>query len=368
VEFVTKTTEEPCVSYLQNVFPLNGIPTLHQSMITDHGLYGDFTGFTYGFKAHATYPHPQATKFASYGWTPTLFEEGTYKGRVGHWRRAEFATDQLTLFYGDVDNNAEDHPYVTLDDIERTMQAIGCSYLLYTSFSHSPEKHKVRIVTPVSRAMTYGEAFKVHLFFNELLNRQLDASIYDPSDYLYGPGPNAETRVKRDGLSLDVDQILALVDQLNPEALAPLEAYEKKAKEPARALTEEEVKVAVSQMRDTTIRGEISINNPQVFNPEWIGELQSCANGGSHRQTLFSVLTKAFVKSEYTLSASELRSLQVDMDGVMGLYCYRKYGKSALESDIRSVIHFRGSRPSSWKPPEEFKREKSRARWLQRRR
>lgn len=363
VEFVGKTTAEPCVSYLRSIFPLNGVKTLHQSKVTDCGLYDSFVGFVIGFRNLGVYPTTQETKFESYGWTPTLFEEGEYKGKLGTWRRAEFATGELSLFYGDVDNNNEAFPAVSIDRIESLMKGLGVSYVLYTSFSHTPEKHKVRIVTPISRYVSYRESFKLHLFFNELLERQLDASIYDPSDYLYGPGPLAEIRVDTEGLSLDVDAVLAWVDGLDDIALAPLHQYDKKAKEPARQLTPEEVKVAVATMRDTSIRGDISLANPKVFNPEWMSELIGCANGGSHRQTLFSVLTKVYVKSEYTLTGSELRSIQLDMDAVMHLYCSRKYGKSALESDLKSVIHFRGTRPSTWKSPEEFKREKSRERW-----
>lgn len=368
LEFIGKTQEEPCVSYLRNIFNIHGKKTLHQSMITDHGLYSDFAGFLAGFKAMAVYPRAQATKAESYGLTPTLFEEGVYKGRLGHWRRAEFATDSLTLFYADIDNANPAYPQVTIDDIEDVLRALGVSYLLYTSFSHKPERHKVRIMCPVSRAMTYRETFIVFLLFQHLLEHQGDASIYDPSDYLYGPGPNAEIRSYKDGLALEVDAIIKAVMDLGPTALEPLDKYDRKSKEPARALTEEEIQKSLAQMKDTSVRGDISIDNPKVVNPAWLDDIRSCSNGGSHRQTLLSVLTKIWVKSDYSLTAGELASLQADLDALNGLYCHRKYGQSALRADIKSVLNFRGTNTTRWKPSEDFRRDKSRDRWMKYRR
>ena len=344
VEFATKATVEPRVSYLQHIFTLNGVQTLHQSKITEQGLYYDFETFLIGFKARAIYPTLQATKFEAYGWTPTLFEEGIYKGKLGHWRRAEFATDALTLFYADVDNNNEAFEAVSLDQIEATCKALGVSYLLYTSFSHTREKHKVRIVTPVSREMTYAEGFKVHLLFNELLNRQLDASIYDPADYLYGPGPKGEIRSDRTGLSLDVDAVLAFVDQFDETALALLHAYEKKVKEPPRPLTPDEAKTVFQANRNAAVRADVSIRNPAVFNPNWFADLFACSNGGSHHMTLFQLLTKVHVKTSYELGFAELWSVLTELDAEWGNYCQNKYGKCTLQDDLRSVLQFRGTK------------------------
>ncbi|SFV11013.1 hypothetical protein SAMN02799631_05185 [Methylobacterium sp. 174MFSha1.1] len=366
-KLVTSHEQEPSVSYLRCLFPSErGYDILHQSKITDHGLYTDFRGFVIGFKRMAIYPDYQPVKSMTYAWTPTLFEEAEYKGRLGHWRRGEHATGELSLFYADCDNNNEAEPCITLDQIETAMKEIGCAYLLYTSFSHTEAKHKVRIVAPISRNVSYRECFRLHLFFNELMHRQLDASIYDPADYLYGPGPSAEIRINTNGLALDVDRILAV--PLPDSTRAALDSYEAKAAAPTRALSPEESRTLLVALKATaptvsTSLGEISIRNPRLFNPAWINDLHACANGGSHRQTLYQVLTKTFLKSQYALSAFDLSMLQNDMDSEMGFYCKRKYGANALASDVKSVLRFRGTNPS-YKSEDDFGTERTRARML----
>ena len=134
--------------------------------------------------------------------------------------------------------------------------------------------------------------------------------------------------------------MLALVDELPDAAREPLRH---KVSAPARPLNSEEVERVLAATRDHSARGEITIQNPEVFNPAWFEDLRCLSNGGSHGQTLFAVLTRVFVKSGHTLTFGELCALQREIDAEWFCYCQQKYGRSDLQADVRSVLAFRGS-------------------------
>src|SRR4051794_12013753 len=56
----------------------------------------------------------------------------------------------------------------------RPGETLGLKHFLYTSFSHTAAKHKVRIMIPISRPMTYDEAYTAYEFFNWMFDSQLD--------------------------------------------------------------------------------------------------------------------------------------------------------------------------------------------------
>jgi len=205
---------------------------------------------------------------------------------------------------------------------------------------------------PISRAMDYETAFRVYLWFNAVLNEQLDGAIYDDADFLYGPPFQGTRRQWLEGGSIDVDAVLALVDELPDAAREPLRQRNKVAA-PTRPLTSEEVKQVLAATRDHSIRGEITIQNPEVFNPAWFEDLKTLSHGGSHRQTLFAVLTRVFVKSGYSLTFGELCALQREIDAEWFFYCQQKYGRSDLQADVRSVLAFRGSNPLGRPSPDQ---------------
>lgn len=326
------------VTYLQNVRhnKRTGQVELQQSEITDTRFNDSWPEFVTDFLANAVYPKPSSNKFECYGWTPTIFAEGLNKyGQHGHWRRAANGGDELTLFIADMDNQFADREMIDIDTLEAFLRHLGLPFVLYTSFSHKPERHKVRIVTPVSRLLTPDEAFTVFTWFNHALDYQLDGSIYDQGDYLYGPPMESDVRVELSGQPLDVDHYLTLADGL-PQAAKDF--VPRKDRQDARDATPEEIAHAMALMSVTEASEGVSIHNPATFNPAWLKLLDDRYCEGSRHQTVLGLLTKAWIKSKRTLTFGDLQTLQNQMDALLGGYLVRQYGRAILNDDIKSVM------------------------------
>lgn len=345
----------PSVSYLREIYTgCDGVRTLHQAKITAMVAHQSFADFAANFRANAAYPQAQSHKQESFGFLPTLFDPSGWVPRSnpgrppqwGLWRRAEHSAHEITLMYLDLDNAVADRPLVPLDEMQAMLKALGLSHILYTSFSHTQERHKVRAVLPINRSMDYDTAFLVFLWFNAVVGGgQLDEAIYDDGDFLYGPPFAGEQRQWLDGGSVDVDAVLALVENLPNESLEPARRR-CGAVQTRRELAPAEIAQIRAAMQDETVRhGEVTITNPAVFNPAWLADLHGLSSSGSHRQTLISILTRAFVKSDHSLSLGELRHLQNELDAEWGFYCRVKYGDRELAADVRSVLTVRSTKP-----------------------
>ncbi|WP_046861622.1 hypothetical protein [Microvirga massiliensis] len=349
--YMTTGEEPPCVSYLREVYftKERNQTILHQSKITDWECYPDFDTFAQRFWATASYPSPQSNKMETYSFTPTLFEQSQKKtkdpsapGKWGHWRNGEYSAHQVSLFYADLDNQHPEYPYVTFEQIAETLKALRWKHLLYTSFSHKPERHKVRIIVPISRAMTNDEAFRIFIWLNAIFEHQLDGSIYDDGDHLYGPCFIGRRRESLEGGSLNVDALLSAVESLPDEALRHAQRGQSNAK--IRPMTDKEFETYRVLVTNQTARLGLSVHDARVFNPQWAELLHSRYNGGSRRQSLLGVLTKIWLKSKRTLSFGDMRAFQQEIDVEWyGGYCERQYGRSALEEDVRAAMQVVGS-------------------------
>uniref|UniRef100_UPI0011AEBD7D hypothetical protein n=1 Tax=Methylobacterium sp. B34 TaxID=95563 RepID=UPI0011AEBD7D len=182
---ITTAAEDvkPAVAYLREIIrPGNREPFLYQSKVSEHRFYEDFAEFAADFVGAAGYPAPQSNKFETHSFAPTIFWEGEYRPRsrpdaepkFGFYRTGESCVGEIYLGYFDVDNHT-DNPVVTIDEIEAVLTALGVSHVLYTSYSHLKKegRHKVRIITPISREVTYDEMFQVFTVFNHLFHYQL---------------------------------------------------------------------------------------------------------------------------------------------------------------------------------------------------
>lgn len=225
---------------------------------------------------------------------------------------------------------------VSLDEIASILEALGLSYMLYTSYSHTTAKHKVRIIVPINRDATWQEMGDIFARLNVYFDYQLDGSIYDPGDHLYGPTFGGERREWFGGQSLDVDAALAL--ELTDEAQAYAQRGNEETKSTRREWSPEEVATYKAKIADETVAMNISIENPKVFNPDWFDLIDRCYNGGSHRQTLLGIMSKVWLKSKGELSFGEMRTIQQEIDSRWNCYCASHYGRGALESDLRSAM------------------------------
>lgn len=323
-------------SYLQNVFYSKAQEKhlLHQSQITSQTDHADWPTFIEGFLADCTYPTPPAHKAETYGWTPTIFNIGPNRdGIEGHWRYAPLAFEYLTLFVADLDNNHETNAKVSIDQVQAYLNESGLNHLLYTSFSHTDTKHKVRIVIPIDQPITTDEAFDIFNVFNADLNHQLDGSIYDPADFIYGPSVLSEVRHTDQLASLNVKAYL------DRSAVQPTsQKLVRKADNHGHELTCEDlakIKLLATSMDRTE---EADIFNPNFFNPAWFDLLRSKYMGGSNSRTVRGLLAKAFVKSNRSLTKADLWVMFMQLDQEIGGYCLRTYGRAACDRDILSAM------------------------------
>jgi len=332
------------VSYLREVYFSKRLDrtTLHQSKITDWRFNDSWPEFVSDFLQTATYPKPSSSKYECYGWTPTVFSPSTNdRGEEGVWRDSRFVHDHLTLFIADMDNQFADREMIPLEVLEAFLTSLGLSFCLYTSFTHKAERHKVRIIAPVTRPLTPDEAFRVFTWFNHALDYQLDGSVYDPGDHLYGPIQGSDVRVKLDGEALDVDHFLTLADGLDEEAKT---FVKRGGGNNGAAMTPEQVAHALKMASNqSTSRDDVSISNPAIFAPAWKGLLDTLYMGGSKSRTLRALCAKAWVRSQGSLTKGDLWTLYREMDACFGGYCVRQYGFQACDRDISSAMQAVGS-------------------------
>lgn len=336
------------VSYLRKLYPLeDGSLTLHQSKITSWASYDDWSAFVDGFLATATYPKAPLSKFETYGWTPTLFEMcpvdffDADKGEK-HSRHGDYAAEDLSFFIADLDNHIEDQPRVSIEAVTEMLKQYGLSHLLYTSYSHKPDQHKVRIVIPTSRYLMQAEAFAIFHVFNAAMNFQLDGSIYDPGDYLYGPSINSII-VRHDAADLDVEAWLAVAAQLPEEVRNYVNrAPVRERRQPTAKELEAQRLARASRLQN----GDVSIHNPKVFNPAWFNDLDNRYIAQSHHQSVMGLLVRCWLKSKMTLSRLDLEHLQFELDTQLGGYLSTNYKPHILAADIDKVMTMVGTTSS----------------------
>lgn len=352
---ITSDTElgEIVVSYLKHVYKdENDNTKLWQAKITNTGSYSSFASFAEKFFDICTFPRAQTSKHHCYSWTPVLFRKSDYTSKTsgktwnGTWRKGEFVDSQITLGYFDLDNqNADKYAMVTIDDVAKRLRELCLQHLLYTSFSHTPEHHKVRIVVPLSRGVDYDEMFLVFMWLNNEFRLQLDPSIYDPGDHLYGPCYIGDRVVDLSGGALDVDAVLGLVEALPEDALAIADKRNTAGRGIiSETLTPEQMDALRAQMASESVGGdEVSVMNCRLCRPAWLDDHDALYVGGSHHQTMMGTLTRIWQRSRRTLTFGELRLLQSELDMRFGNYCANNYGRAVLDADIRSVMHITGT-------------------------
>lgn len=345
---VTSITQtQPMLSLLRETFVRDDKTWLHQSKISEMVAYENFAAMASVFVAKTRYPAPQAHKLQTYSFAPVVFNESNYVPKTqpdkapqwGLWRTGATCLDCVTVGYFDLDNQHEDHDHIDLDAVQTILTELGLSYILYTSFSHLKKngRHKVRILVPISRNVDYDTMFLVYVWLNYILSYQLDGSIYDPGDHLYGPTYDGEYREWLGGQALNVDVVLAKIEGLPSDALQFAQRAKTKVKA-SRTLTPEEIEQYKSKVADTSVGRNVSLDNPAICNPKWLIDADALYKDGSHRQTLMGIMSRIWLKSKGSLSFGDMQSLQYDVDARWGYYCQRTYSRDDLSTDLKSVM------------------------------
>jgi hypothetical protein len=255
----------------------------------------------------------------------------------GHWREGRFAADEVTMLCMDLDNARADCALVSIDQVADALTKLGVQYALYTSFSHKPERPKLRIVLPISRYATWEEAFQMFVYFDSLWHHQLDPAIYDRGDFLYGPPFRGERREQLCGGALHVDATLEAASKLSAECRSfhkrvPSGTYA------ARELSSEELATLHKQAADHTVREGVTIADKRYFNPNWFPLIDSLYLGGSHMQTLFGLLGKVWAKSGASLTYGEMDAIMGEIDARMNFYCSLVHRRRKMVEALQKVM------------------------------
>lgn len=336
------------LSLLRNTYldKADNVHKLQQSRISREVGYDSFADFVADHRKTIYYPVEQKSKFSTFGFTPTTFDQygeriNKYTGQkeYGWFRLGSSCAETVTLAWIDCDNKA-DGGQVSLQQGHAILCDAGYNHFIYTTFSHTAAKHKYRGLIEISRPMTFDEAYNVNVVLNVLFNGQLDSAIFNPGNYLYGPGPASTVITHTSGAALDVDQVLAMFDEMNVAAGGALAR-------PARANktthTEAEIAEIYSRMTDDSQSGMVSIHNPVYFRPEWFADITNPYLEDSRHQTMFGLLCRCVVKAGNGLTAGDLAVLAREIDAEWGNYFIDTYGQVELQRVIRSAMFAKGT-------------------------
>lgn len=346
------------VSALSNIYikKQNGEPTLSMSEITDSDALGSFSDFR-RYVMSLQYPAPQASKFETFGWVPTLYQpseqtfrkpDGSTITRKGCWRNGAAELDELSVFYADVDNANLNMPIVTMQDVaNRLNQHCGITpFFTYSSFSDTLEKPKFRVVIDIDRDISRAEMLRIAIYLNHtVFGDQADLSIYDAGDFVFAPPYQSIDLSQSQGTPICVDEMLqaqALLQASNPSILTSYVA----ALQP-KPTTPRSNRLPNVAPRDISIRPTKTISNSNVFNPAWSDLYRLCVSGG-HWQTMRSVLGMVWAKNGGELTYGELDSILREIDATDDHYFTQKYG----EAGIAELLEWLTSLPVSPRNPE----------------
>lgn len=77
---------------------------------------------------------------------------------------------------------------MTIDDLEFLLVTrIDCAFVAYSTFSHQPDKPRVRVIVPLSRNVTPDEYRELSRDFGSALDIPLDACSFIPNQFMYLP-------------------------------------------------------------------------------------------------------------------------------------------------------------------------------------
>ena len=297
------------------------------------------------------YPTTQSHKQETYGFTLSAFatsdrsikrSDGQTFARFGLWRRGDAELDSLSAVYADVDNANTDRPIITPREVETKLSHLGLSFVIYTTYSHTAERPKFRVIIDTDKAISRSEMLRLAVFLNwKVLGHQADLSIYDPGDFLFAPPFECETFEKLDGAPIDVNRMLDQQAELQKRSPGCwTREIERRQPKEARIPTVVEQEVLLAKQADSSVRPEVRIDNPAIFNPAWETLYRDRVSGG-HWETMRSLLGMVWSKTQGALSYGEMRHLLAQIDATADGYLLGQYG----EAKAAEIINFIMSRP-----------------------
>jgi hypothetical protein len=322
--------------------------------------FSDLRHYVHGLR----YPAPQADKLESFGWVPTLYglSDRTFKWdgkesvKHGCWRNGAAEADELSVFVADVDNANPNQPIVTLVEVaERLNARFGPTpFFLYTSFSHTTGKPKFRVVIDISRDIRRAEMLRIGLYLNwTVFGQQADLSIYDPGDFLFAPPYQTTSLDHLQGTPLDVDGTLANQADLQNTTPASVLTYlaAKQPTAPKKTPSAKLVQVMAAKAADRNVRPSITIKNANIFSPIWADLYREHIVGGSHWQTMRSILGMVWAKNGGDLSYGEMDLIFREIDATAAGYFAAKYGEVGIAEMLTWLMSLAVEpKESDWHP------------------
>jgi hypothetical protein len=310
------------------------------------------------------YQHPQADKMETFGWVPTLYmpSKRTFKSqrtgaqftRFGCWRNGAAEAEALSVFCADVDNSDTARPMVAMQTVASALDQIGCSYFMYTTFSHTAAKPKYRVVIDTDRDLTRVEMLRVAVWLNwTVFGHQADLSIYDRGDFIFAPPYSATVTERLRAAPLAVDAALAqqaVLQEQHPESWA---AYivQKQPRSSQPSSSRDRSAAIERRPANMSVRDDVKIGNPAIFNPAWIDFFRDCVVNGSHWETMRSVLGMVWAKTSGDLTCGEMDHILRQIDATASGYFMARHGEQKAADLIDWIMSLPvEQRQETWSP------------------
>lgn len=168
--------------------------------------------------AHALLEHvARASKHDAPLWSPTRYREGATRGREG--------VQEVTLLVADIDDGTSP------EELEGWLRTSQCAYLMASTWSHTAEVPRLRVVVPLARPVPVAEYDEIWRRFNQhVMHAHIDPSTRDASRMYYLPScapERLEAAYARrvDGASFDASLLPPVVEpiraQIRPDMSGP---------------------------------------------------------------------------------------------------------------------------------------------------
>lgn len=310
------------------------------------------------------YQRPQADKMETFGWVPTLYmpSERTFKSRktgaefacFGSWRNGAAEAEALSVFCADVDNSDPARPIVSMQTVASVLDGLGCAYFMYTTFSHTAEKPKFRVVIDTDRDLTRAEMLRVAVWLNwTVFGQQADLSIYDPGDFIFAPPYAATVTERLRAAPLTVDTALAEQMVLQEQHPGSWAAYiAQKQPRPSQPMPSHGQPPAIrSASADMSVRDGVEIGNPAIFNSAWANFYRNRVVEGSHWKTMRSLLGMVWAKTSGDLTRGEVDHILRQIDATANDYFLTHHGEQKAADLIDWIMSMPvEDRPEAWAP------------------
>lgn len=210
-----------------------------------------------------------------------------------------------------------------LSQIEMHLRDTGLAALLYTSFSHTAEKNKFRVVIPVSEPLDYNEHVKVWNSVNVAVGRIGDTSKVGCESGYFMPHSYVDRQtqfVEIPGSIMDGSDWLTLL----PDAAPP--------PEPPRIVKE------VAHKRIRSLPSWNSLDELKFIKGDAIQKYLSLPQGSHHCGIfafMMSVISTAAYKG-YSLSAADVADIAAALDQIDGGW----YSYSQLHRDAERALDY----------------------------